>query len=44
MAVHTWLPDYVPPGTGPESAERLLAQALAGRTERFPDVTAGWKC
>ncbi|MEU1036688.1 universal stress protein [Streptomyces mirabilis] len=39
LAVHAWLPDYVPPGTGPESAERLLAQVLAGRTERYPDVT-----
>ncbi|MET7519547.1 universal stress protein [Streptomyces sp. NPDC005480] len=38
VAVHAWLPDYVPAGTGPESAERLLAQALAGRTERHPDV------
>ncbi|MFE6039883.1 universal stress protein [Streptomyces sp. NPDC056452] len=39
VAVHAFQPDYVPPGTGPESAERLLAQALAGRTERYPDVT-----
>ncbi|MGQ4378786.1 universal stress protein [Streptomyces sp. SAS_267] len=39
LAVHAWLPDHVPPGTGPESAERLLAQALAGRTEMYPDVT-----
>ncbi|MET9384232.1 universal stress protein [Streptomyces sp. NPDC002928] len=39
VAVHAWLPDYAPPGTGTESAERLLAQAVAGRTERYPDVT-----
>ena len=39
LAVHAWRPDYVPPGTGPESAERLLAQALAGRADRYPDVT-----
>ncbi|MET7551481.1 universal stress protein [Streptomyces sp. NBC_01724] len=39
VAAHAWLPDYAPAGTGPESAERLLAQALAGRTERYPDVT-----
>ncbi|GEC02405.1 universal stress protein [Streptomyces spinoverrucosus] len=39
VAVHAWLPDYAPVGTGVESAERLLAQALAGRTERYPDVT-----
>lgn len=38
VAVHAWLPDYAPLGTGPESPERLLAQALAGRTERYPDV------
>lgn len=39
VAVHAWLPDYAPPGVSPESAERLLAQALAGRTETYPDVT-----
>jgi nucleotide-binding universal stress UspA family protein len=39
VAAHAWLPDYAPPGTGVESAERLLAQALAGRRERYPDVT-----
>ncbi|WP_369272511.1 universal stress protein [Streptomyces sp. R11] len=39
VAVHAWLPDYVPPGTGLESAERLLAQALAGRGQSYPDVT-----
>ncbi|OIJ65436.1 universal stress protein UspA [Streptomyces mangrovisoli] len=38
LAVHAWLPDHVPPGTGVESAERLLAQAVAGRRERYPDV------
>ncbi len=38
-AVHAWLPDHAPPGTGAESAERLLAQAVAGRGERYPDVT-----
>jgi nucleotide-binding universal stress UspA family protein len=39
VAVHAWMPDYAPPGSGTESAERLLAQALAGRAERYPDVT-----
>lgn len=39
VAVHVWLPDHAPPGTGVESAERLLAQAVAGRGERYPDVT-----
>ncbi|MGW3725549.1 universal stress protein [Streptomyces sp. F001] len=39
VAVHAWMPDYAPAGTGAESGERLLAQALAGRTERYPDVT-----
>ncbi|MFE6286486.1 universal stress protein [Streptomyces sp. NPDC057877] len=39
VAVHAWLPDYAPPGTGVESAERLLAEALAGHAERYPDVT-----
>ncbi|WP_310724985.1 universal stress protein [Streptomyces sp. N2A] len=39
VAAHAWLPDYAPPGTGVEGAERLLAQAIAGRTENYPDVT-----
>ncbi|MFE5797846.1 universal stress protein [Streptomyces sp. NPDC056503] len=43
LAVHAWHPDYVPPGTGPESAERLLAQALAGRADRYPDVTVRYE-
>ncbi|MFG1664953.1 universal stress protein [Streptomyces sp. Y7] len=38
LAVHAWLPDYAPAGTGVESVERLLAQALAGHTEKYPDV------
>ncbi|MEU3034942.1 universal stress protein [Streptomyces griseoaurantiacus] len=38
-AVHVWLPDYAPAGTGVESAERLLAQALAGQAQRRPNVT-----
>ncbi|MFF9020527.1 universal stress protein [Streptomyces eurythermus] len=38
-AVHVWLPDHAPPGTGVESAERLLAQALVGYAEKYPDVT-----
>ncbi|WP_432251829.1 universal stress protein [Streptomyces sp. HNM1019] len=38
-AVHVWLPDYAPAGTGVESAERLLAQAVAGYAESHPDVT-----
>ncbi len=41
LAVHAWRPEYAPPGASPESAERLLAQALAGRAERYPDVTVG---
>ncbi|MFF7213734.1 universal stress protein [Streptomyces sp. NPDC008238] len=39
LALHAWLPDYAPPGTGVESAERLLSLALAGHGERYPDVT-----
>ncbi|GGX90697.1 universal stress protein [Streptomyces fructofermentans] len=39
LAVHAWLPDHVAPGTGAEGAERLLARALAGHGERYPDVT-----
>ncbi|MGW4516098.1 universal stress protein [Streptomyces sp. NPDC004393] len=39
IAAHAWLPDYAPAGTGVESAERLLAQAVVGRRERYPDVT-----
>ncbi|MEU9475480.1 universal stress protein [Streptomyces sp. NPDC048191] len=38
-AVHAWLPDHAPAGTGAESAERLLAQAVAGRGGKYPDVT-----
>jgi nucleotide-binding universal stress UspA family protein len=38
LAVHAWLPDHAPAGTGVESAERLLAQAVAGRREQYPDV------
>ncbi|MEU1202742.1 universal stress protein [Streptomyces sp. NPDC005813] len=38
LAVHAWLPDHAPAGTGVETAERLLAQAVAGRRERYPDV------
>ncbi|MGW4170293.1 universal stress protein [Streptomyces chartreusis] len=41
LAVHAWLPDYAPAGTGVESAERLLAQALAGHAEKYPDVVVG---
>ncbi|MGW1593427.1 universal stress protein [Streptomyces sp. NPDC002343] len=39
VAVHAWLPDHAPAGTGVESPERLLAQAVAGRAESCPDVT-----
>ncbi|MER6222205.1 universal stress protein [Streptomyces sp900105755] len=39
VAVHAWLPDHEPAGTGVERPERLLAQAVAGRAERYPDVT-----
>lgn len=38
LAVHAWLPDYATAGTGVEGPERLLALAVAGRTERYPDV------
>ncbi|MFM9371149.1 universal stress protein [Streptomyces sp. Da 82-17] len=38
VAVHVWQPDLAPPGTGVEGAERLVAQALAGRMEKYPDV------
>ncbi|MBB4785450.1 nucleotide-binding universal stress UspA family protein [Streptomyces rapamycinicus] len=41
VAMHAWLPDYAPAGTGVESAERLLALALAGRREKYPDVVVG---
>ncbi|WP_258055618.1 universal stress protein [Streptomyces sp. Ru62] len=40
VAVHAWLPDHAPAGTGVESPERLLGQAVAaGRAESHPDVT-----
>lgn len=39
LAVHAWQPDKASPGTAPESAELLLAQAIAGRTEAYPDIT-----
>jgi len=38
-AVHAWLPDHASAGTGMESPERLLAHVIAGRGERYPDVT-----
>ncbi|WAP58811.1 universal stress protein [Streptomyces sp. S465] len=38
-AVHAWQPDLAPPGTGAESAERLLALSVAGHRERYPDIT-----
>jgi nucleotide-binding universal stress UspA family protein len=38
-AVHVWRPDHAPAGTGVESPERLLAQALSGHAENHPDVT-----
>ncbi|MEU3255116.1 universal stress protein [Streptomyces sp. NPDC006997] len=38
VAVHAWLPDYAPAGVGVEGPERLLAQALAGHAERYPDI------
>ncbi|MFG2275611.1 universal stress protein [Streptomyces chartreusis] len=41
LAVHAWLPDYAPAGTGVESAERLLAQALAGHAEKYPRLQPG---
>jgi nucleotide-binding universal stress UspA family protein len=43
LAVHAWLPDHAPPGTGVESAERLLAEALAGFAERYPDVVVRYE-
>ncbi|MFE9880717.1 universal stress protein [Streptomyces sp. NPDC005784] len=50
VALHVWTPDNVPvsppqvpdvrgPGTVAEGEERLLAQALAGRQEKYPDVS-----
>ncbi|MGW1917266.1 universal stress protein [Streptomyces sp. NPDC002076] len=39
VAAHAWLPDHASAGTGVESVERLLAHAVAGRAERYPDVT-----
>ncbi|MEG3630812.1 universal stress protein [Streptomyces poriticola] len=39
VAVHAWLPEYAPVGTGVESAERLLAEALVGHSEAYPDVS-----
>ncbi|MFE7890293.1 universal stress protein [Streptomyces sp. NPDC057412] len=38
LAVHVWQPDYAPAGTRVEAAERLLALAVAGFAERYPDV------
>nr|BFD87047.1 universal stress protein [Streptomyces sp. Xyl84] len=38
-ALHAWQPDLAPPGTGAESAERLLALSVTGRKERYPDIT-----
>ncbi|MFJ6575598.1 universal stress protein [Streptomyces sp. NPDC091368] len=38
VAVHAWHPDKAAPGTGPEAAERLLAQVTAGRADAHPDV------
>ncbi|WP_426368388.1 universal stress protein [Streptomyces sp. E-08] len=40
VAVHAWQPDKAAPGTGPESADRLLAQVIAGRADTYPDVVA----
>nr|WP_189189733.1 universal stress protein [Streptomyces albiflavescens] len=50
VALHAWTPDNVPlpppqlpdahrPGTVAEGEERLLAQALAGRQQKYPDVS-----
>ncbi|WP_432168065.1 universal stress protein [Streptomyces sp. bgisy031] len=39
LAVHAWQPGEASPGTTPESAEQLLAQAIAGRKEAYPDIT-----
>lgn len=50
IALHAWTPDNVPvpppqvpdvfgPGTVAEVEERLLAQSLAGRQEKYPDVS-----
>ncbi|MFB8773817.1 universal stress protein [Streptomyces broussonetiae] len=41
VALHAWLPEYAPVGTGVEAPERLLAEALAGHAESHPDVTVG---
>ncbi|MEN3586046.1 universal stress protein [Streptomyces sp. ZYX-F-203] len=37
-AVHAWLPEYAPVGSGVESAERLLAESLVGHGQEHPDV------
>ncbi|MFD9031029.1 universal stress protein [Streptomyces sp. NPDC059567] len=39
VAVHAWPPDKASPDTAPESAEQVLAQAIAGRADTYPDVT-----
>ncbi|MFE5914388.1 universal stress protein [Streptomyces wedmorensis] len=39
VAVHAWQPEKAPAGATPESAERMLAQATAGRAVTHPDVT-----
>ncbi|MFF3934710.1 universal stress protein [Streptomyces phaeofaciens] len=39
VAVHAWQPDEDSPGIARESAEQLLARAIAGRTDSCPDVT-----
>ncbi|GAB7110567.1 universal stress protein [Streptomyces phaeofaciens JCM 4814] len=39
VALHAWQPDKDSPGAAPESAEQLLAQAIAGRTDTYPDIT-----
>ncbi|MFD5322271.1 universal stress protein [Streptomyces sp. NPDC127098] len=38
IALHAWLPDRGSDGVDAESAKRLLAQVLAGRRDRYPDV------
>ncbi|MEU6170099.1 universal stress protein [Streptomyces tanashiensis] len=38
VAVHAWQPDKSSPDSAPEAAEQLLAQAIAGRGDAYPDV------
>ncbi|MFB7368413.1 universal stress protein [Streptomyces sp. NPDC056222] len=41
VAVHAWQPDKASPGTASESAGQVLAQAIARRTDAYPDIAVG---